>query len=155
MRFFTIVLTGSFLVISGAAVLADDDAAQAAALVNQGRYQEAARTYESLASQRPSDAGLFESLGLCYQALGDYSRAVDSLEKAVNLSANPAVPAYSLALLNEALAQDPARAGERRKRLENARAAWRLVLMHAHGHEARAAARHLERLEEDLKDSRP
>ena len=80
---------------------------------------------------------------------------MDSLEKAVSLSADPTEPAYSLALLNEALAQDPARAGERRRHLESARAAWRLVLMHGHGHEARAAARHLERLEGDLKDTRP
>lgn len=127
-----------------------ESVADAAALVNQGRYREAAAAYETLAARDPGNATLHHSLGLCYQAMGDFSRASSSLERAVALSSTPEVPAYSLALLHEALAQKESRAHH----LTRARDAWRIVALRGTGNEARTAARHLERIEEELGGSR-
>jgi tetratricopeptide (TPR) repeat protein len=125
-----------------------DDAAEAVRLVNAGRYAEAARLYESLAARDPGNASIHHSLGLCYQSLRDYPRAAASLEQAVRLSPDPAAPAYSLALLDEALALAPA---QRRIYLSKAADAWRIVVSRGRGDAAHTAALHLERILDELK----
>jgi len=138
------------LLMLPALLAAGDDVAGAAALVNQGQYQEAAQAYETLAARDPENASFHHSLGLCYQALDDYVRAVGSLERAVALAENPAPPAYSLALLHEALAER----NDRKSHLERAREAWKTVVMRGRGPQSRTAARHLERIESELRNGR-
>lgn len=123
-----------------------ESVARAGELVNAGRYADAARLYEKLSTADPNNATLHHSLGLCYQSLKDFPRAAAALERATDLSPNPEEPAYSLALLQEALA----RGNERPGRLAKAREAWMIVAARGQGERARTAAQHLEKINEEL-----
>jgi predicted AlkP superfamily phosphohydrolase/phosphomutase/tetratricopeptide (TPR) repeat protein len=62
----------------------------AAVAFSEGRYTEAAETYERLIAAAPDDAGLRTSLAGCLGALGRYDEALQALDRALELDAvNP------------------------------------------------------------------
>jgi predicted Zn-dependent protease len=86
------LLLGAVLVLSrppfGAAQTTDAlgvRAAEAAAAMQAGRFQDAAAIYDELASARPADAGLLMNLGMARYMAGHPAEALPPLQKAVRL----------------------------------------------------------------------
>jgi predicted Zn-dependent protease len=71
-------------------------AAEGAAAMKAGRFQEAAAIYDELASARPADAGLLMNLGMARYMAGHPAEALPPLQKAVRL--RPRLAAASLFL---------------------------------------------------------
>jgi predicted Zn-dependent protease len=96
------LLLGAVLVLSRPAFDAQTTdalgvrAAEAAAAMQAGRFQDAAAIYDELASARPADAGLLMNLGMARYMAGDPAAALAPLQKAVRL--RPALAPASLFL---------------------------------------------------------
>ena len=94
-------------------------AAEGAAAMSDGRFEEAAKIYEELASARQGDAGLLMNLGMARYMAGHPADALPPLEKAARLQ--PSLAPVSL-FLGAALL-DLGRAAEALPRLQRAVAA--------------------------------
>src|SRR5919202_1058495 len=71
-------------------------AAEGAAAMDAGRFEQAAQIYDELVAARPGDAGLLMNLGMARYMAGHPAEAVAPLEKAVRLK--PALAPASLFL---------------------------------------------------------
>ena len=138
---------------------AESAAEEATRLVNEGRFEEALARFTEAIRGEPKNASLHLGLGLALQSLGRYPDAVQSLEKASKLAPASAEPFYSLALIFEAAAADPAlldgpNAPEstRRQYLQRARKAWEKVArLSKDGKRVEVAKEHLARLADALR----
>ena len=65
--------------------------------LRQGNQQQALQYFQQAIAQAPEDAGLYNELGLTWNAAGDYPKAVSSLEKSLELAPGTSKYANSLA----------------------------------------------------------
>jgi len=65
--------------------------------LRQGNQQEALQYFQQAIAQAPEDAGLYNELGLTWNAAGDYPKAVSALEKSLELAPGTSKYANSLA----------------------------------------------------------
>ena len=114
----TILLTGDSLshhMLSFENVLAEYDKAiaidnqplyinaKAEALCVHGRFNEAAKCYEALATTDMRGPEIFAQASMCYKELGDYEKSVAMLDSAVNCFGSDAVKASAPYILTRAL----------------------------------------------------
>jgi len=83
----------------------------AAVLFQEGKYDEAAKAYETLLKQKPDDGGLRASLGGVYGALGRYDDALAQLSQAEKLAPLNPETYYNRGLIYE-------RRGEKQKAVD-------------------------------------
>jgi tetratricopeptide (TPR) repeat protein len=75
---------------------------EAVKLQSEGQYARAVDIYSRIAADRPKDDGLFFNMGISYQALSDFDKAIESYQKALAIKVDPA---YEKALLGAKLAK--------------------------------------------------
>ena len=92
---FAIVCSGSVL-----AQTAVDEFERGNVFYRDGKYDQAAASYESILNQGPASSSLYFNLGNCYYRMGKIAPTILAYERALRLQPNDADTKHNLALVN-------------------------------------------------------